>query len=316
MPSTDFHARLTQARETSRAADVSRDGNANNTAIGTNAQAGLGALGQTNNTAIGFAAAANGIMATAVGTNSFAAGSNSAAFGAGSSAGGPSGKNDPNTNLPIPFNTSNTTAIGVGAQAGSTADGQNNATALGQAAQANALNATAIGQGAVANAINSVAIGQGSIASQPNTVSVGAPGAERRITNVAAGVNPTDAVNVGQLEAALAGAPVVGGGGGVTPAAITGLQNEINGLAALTRRFRDESRQGVAAAVAMGSAPMPSAPGRTTWAGNTSLTNGAAGVGGSVAHRFDTVIPLAVSAGYAYGGNKTHVARVGVQGEF
>jgi trimeric autotransporter adhesin len=61
---------------------------------------------------------------------------------------------------------------------------------------------------------------------------------------------------------------------------------------------------------------MPSAPGRTTWAGNTSLFNGAVGLGGSVAHRFDTTIPLAITAGYAYGGNKTHVARAGLEGEF
>ena len=161
-----------------------------------------------------------------------------------------------------------------------------------------------------------MALGQGSIANLPNTVSVGAPGAERRITNVAAGVNPTDAVNVGQLHAALGGGGIPGVAGSVTPAAITGLQTQINGLAALARRFRDESRQGVAAAVAMGSAPMPSAPGRTSWAGNTSLFNGAVGLGGSVAHRFDTTIPLAVTAGYAYGGNKTHVARAGLEGEF
>jgi len=37
------------------------------------------------------------------------------------------------------------------------------------------------------------------VASQDNTVSVGAPGSERRITNVAAGINATDAVNVSQL---------------------------------------------------------------------------------------------------------------------
>ena len=36
-------------------------------------------------------------------------------------------------------------------------------------------------------------------------MSVGAPGSERRITNVAAGINPTDAVNVGQLNSLSAG---------------------------------------------------------------------------------------------------------------
>ena len=228
------------------------------------------------------------------------------------------------------FTNANTTALGAGAQAGATGDGQigatavgagalanaANALALGQGAQANFAGATAIGQGAMATAAGSVALGQGSIANLPNTVSVGAPGAERRITNVAPGVNPTDAVNVGQLEAALGGGGIPGIGGGVSPAALAGVQAQVNGLAALTRRFRDESRQGVAAAVAMGSAPMPSAPGRTTWAGNTSLFNGAVGVGGSVAHRFDTTIPLAVTAGYAYGGNRGQVARAGLEGEF
>ncbi|MFP4897894.1 YadA family autotransporter adhesin [Paraburkholderia sp. BR14261] len=59
----------------------------------------------------------------------------------------------------------------------------------------------AIGSGATATAANSVALGAGSIASEANTVSVGSSGSERRITNVAAGVNPTDAVNVSQLSA-------------------------------------------------------------------------------------------------------------------
>ena len=44
-----------------------------------------------------------------------------------------------------------------------------------------------------------VAIGNNSVADQPNTVSVGAPGAERRLTNVAPGIQPTDAVNMSQL---------------------------------------------------------------------------------------------------------------------
>jgi len=46
---------------------------------------------------------------------------------------------------------------------------------------------------------NSAAIGAGSVASRDNTVSVGVPGAERTISNVAAGILPTDAVNVQQL---------------------------------------------------------------------------------------------------------------------
>lgn len=46
----------------------------------------------------------------------------------------------------------------------------------------------------------SVAIGSGSVAAGDREVSVGAPGAERRITNVAAGTAPTDAVNKQQMD--------------------------------------------------------------------------------------------------------------------
>lgn len=49
---------------------------------------------------------------------------------------------------------------------------------------------------------NSAAIGAHSVADRDNTVSVGAAGAERQITNVAAGTAQTDAVNVSQLKAA------------------------------------------------------------------------------------------------------------------
>lgn len=57
----------------------------------------------------------------------------------------------------------------------------------------------------MASGDNSVAIGAGSVASADNTVSVGTVGGERTITNVAAGVNDTDAVNVSQLKGFTAG---------------------------------------------------------------------------------------------------------------
>ena len=57
----------------------------------------------------------------------------------------------------------------------------------------------AIGANAVASGDNSIALGANSIASDANTVSIGSSGNERRITNIAAGVNATDAVNVGQM---------------------------------------------------------------------------------------------------------------------
>lgn len=51
-------------------------------------------------------------------------------------------------------------------------------------------------------AANSVAIGSGSIANEEMTVSFGSISSERRLTNVAAGVNSTDAANMGQLREA------------------------------------------------------------------------------------------------------------------
>ncbi|ELU9563715.1 YadA-like family protein [Salmonella enterica] len=63
----------------------------------------------------------------------------------------------------------------------------------------------AIGSGSIAAAENSVALGTNSVADEANTVSVGSSTQQRRITNVAAGVNNTDAVNVAQLKASEAG---------------------------------------------------------------------------------------------------------------
>ena len=73
----------------------------------------------------------------------------------------------------------------------------------GTPAAATGKDSMAIGGGATASGANSVAIGQGSVADQPNTVSVGAPGNERRLTNVANGVAPTDAVNMGQFQSGM-----------------------------------------------------------------------------------------------------------------
>jgi autotransporter adhesin len=102
----------------------------------------------------------------------------------------------------------NTTAIGyraVAKLAGSVAIGHNAqalgdpTTAIGENALASGDNAVALGANTKATANNSVALGTGSVADQPNTVSIGSPGSERRITNVAPGINPTDAVNLSQL---------------------------------------------------------------------------------------------------------------------
>jgi len=102
----------------------------------------------------------------------------------------------------------NTTAIGFRATAtyeGSVAIGfqaraiADPATAVGWNSLASGNDSVALGAAAEATANRSVALGAYSVADQPNTVSVGSPGNERRITNVAPGIAPTDAVNVSQL---------------------------------------------------------------------------------------------------------------------
>lgn len=174
----------------------------------------------------------------------------------------------------------------------------NNSTALGTDATAT-VNATAVGNSAKANADNSVALGNGSVASASNTVSVGSVGNERRLVNVASGINSTDAVNLGQLQDVS-----------------SSFQARFNALANDTNSLRIESRQGIAAVAALASTHMPSMPGKTAWAVNTAFFQGETGVGFSLAHRLNFNVPLAITGGYSNGGGRQQVVRVGLAGEF
>ncbi|WP_171984226.1 YadA-like family protein [Burkholderia cenocepacia] len=95
-------------------------------------------------------------------------------------------------------------AVGSGAQV---ADAKNNGTAIGAGSKVQADDGTALGHGATVSsgATNSVALGSGSKATEANTVSFGSDGHERRLVNVADGINKTDAVNRGQLDRAIGG---------------------------------------------------------------------------------------------------------------
>ncbi|WP_080434919.1 YadA family autotransporter adhesin [Burkholderia ubonensis] len=75
----------------------------------------------------------------------------------------------------------------------------------GTAAAASGTEAVAVGSNATASANNAVALGPGTVAERDNTVSFGnvAKGLTRTLTNVSAGVAPTDAVNVQQLNDSL-----------------------------------------------------------------------------------------------------------------
>ncbi|MDY0957010.1 YadA-like family protein, partial [Stenotrophomonas rhizophila] len=93
------------------------------------------------------------------------------------------------------------TAVG----SASTASGASSS-AIGAGSTASGANSTALGADSTASASNAVALGNGSVADRADSVSVGSEGNERQITNVKAGTARTDAVNVGQLQDAMAGA--------------------------------------------------------------------------------------------------------------
>ncbi|WP_409998574.1 YadA family autotransporter adhesin [Bradyrhizobium sp. SZCCHNR1002] len=192
----------------------------------------------------------------------------------------------------------NAIAIGTGAVAtgsvavGAAASAANGGAAYGDGAVATGSLATAIGPNASATAANAVAIGSGSTNTVANTVSFGSAGNERRLTNVAAGISQTDAVNVGQLQSVAAG-----------------LQNEITD----TRR---EARRGIVAAVAVAPVLMPSAPGKTSVAVGTGYYRGETGVSVGVSHRLNLGIPTLIYGSYSNGGGNEHVGRGGVAVEF
>jgi len=111
-----------------------------------------------------------------------------------------------------------------------------------EAASARGAHSTAMGANATANADNSVALGAGSVANRANTVSVGDVGSERQITNVAAGTQGTDAVNLNQLNAASTQAQQY------TDQQIGGMRSTINDVAR-------NAYSGVAAATALSMIP-------------------------------------------------------------
>jgi hypothetical protein len=87
------------------------------------------------------------------------------------------------------------------------------------------------------------------------------------------------------------------------------------GVRSLAFSIRREAREGAASAMALSTAPMPSAPGRTSWTVNAAEFHGQPGGGGSVAHRLVTSARFAVTAGFAFSG-ASNGGRVGFSGEF
>jgi autotransporter adhesin len=125
-------------------------------------------------------------------------------------------------------------------------------------AVASGTDSTALGNGSKATGNNSVALGSGSVADEDNTVSIGSKGNERRLTNVAPGINGTDGVNMNQLNA---------------------VQSNVDTVAR-------QAFSGVAAAMAMPNLT-PSQPGKTVVAAGVANYKGytAMGIGGTYRSR-------------------------------
>nr|WP_237666233.1 YadA-like family protein [Burkholderia sp. KCJ3K979] len=124
-------------------------------------------------------AAQAGTAALAIGTNTSASGSYATAVGNSALASG-----------------NNSTALGFQA---SSAGGA--AIAIGNAANASGSHGVALGVNAKASHTDSVALGAGATTDRDNSVSVGSSALRRQITNVADGTQPTDAVNLDQMNA-------------------------------------------------------------------------------------------------------------------
>lgn len=124
----------------------------------------------------------------------------------------------------------------------------------------------AIGHNSSASHANSVALGSGSTTttgaqsnynayalSQPQTsageVSIGSLQFERKLTNVAAGSAPTDAVNVQQLDAAI-------------KQTYTNIDNRFNSLKSDINAVRHDANAGTASAMALASMPQSATPGK------------------------------------------------------
>lgn len=266
---------------------------------------GAEAVGAADNaTALGTNAAAQGTNSTAVGANATASALTSSAYGASARASGIAssalGHNTVASGLA-------STATGVSARATGTG-----ATAVGRLSAATADGASAFGAGASAGFANSTAIGTGAVTTAANQVTVGGTGSSVRVGDIAAST-AAQSGPVGLVTADASG--VLGRNTTIIP----GLQNQIDSLFDLRRVDRTEWRAGIAGAVAMGQAPMPSASGRTSYVLNGGTFRGEWAVGGSFMHRLDLggeKTPFAIGGGFAVAGRGNNSFRVGVAGEF
>jgi autotransporter adhesin len=122
---------------------------------------------------------------------------------------------------------SGASSIAMGSNAKTTTD---NSVAIGGSSSVSGKAGTAIGDGAIVTADNAVALGAGSVADRMNSVSVGSKGNERQITNVKAGTEDTDAVNLAQLKEVSGNVINMGNTVNQNTTDITKIQNGTDGM--------------------------------------------------------------------------------------
>ena len=145
-----------------------------------------------------------------------------------------------------------------------------NAVSEGPSSSASGTNSTAIGSGATSSGNNSVALGAGSTdGGDSNVVSVGSATQQRQITNVAAGTAPTDAANVGQVDAAVQTAE--NWAQSYTNQQLANINQNLNAIAA-------RANAGVASAMAMAGLPQAYQPNQNGAAVALGSFHGQAGI--------------------------------------
>jgi autotransporter adhesin len=210
-------------------------------------------------------------------------------------------------------------AVGYGAVASGAS-----AAAFGTGAVAAGNGSVATGPSAVAAGTGSIAIGRGATAAQAGAVAIGADATTTRANQVAIGGSGNTYTLAGVNSAASTAAqsgPVrvvtadASGNLATTAFDITDITTRIDKVERDVSAVSAEAREGIAMAMAMTSASMPSAGGKTSWASNVATFSGQVAGSFGVAHRFDTSFPFAVTGSVGIGTSRIG-ARVGLAGEF
>jgi autotransporter adhesin len=258
-------------------------------------------------TAIGAYAHATENFSTAVGDTSEASGINSTALGAQAHA-----------------EAAQSTAVGVGSLVSAT-----NSVAIGVSSVADQANTVSVGSVGSERRVVNVAAGSVSATStdainglqlhETNQI-VAAQGAQItaldsqvQVTSQTVATQGTQITTLqttaGEHETRLTALEAITGN-------LVGLQGSVDTLFGLRNRDRRDMKQGIAAAMAMADAPMPSRPGGVSYQVKAGTFRGEHAVSGALTYRLNTGSPMAVSGGVSYGGSKNNGATVAFSGEF